>query len=374
MNRPLYILRSIVKAVKHNPMLIFVVLFICLWLVIPLFSKGSPESSTNLMHEWIQEIDGSTLTTLMSFDQPVLADLQSDHDQTLSFSNIIIPLITNSPYQDLRLLFGHELPNFPGNQGRIAIAGSGTNQFTTSVESAPPDYIFEQEEEIDESEQRSTDVYEDETVYIYNTHNREAFLPYLDEDATSNEAFNHVDNVVDLSVSLKERLQERGIDSYVEKTDFYKILQQKGLEYHESYDVAREVVADYHEEEPTEYFIDIHRDAQPHRITTTTINDKPAAKLMFVVGGEHEDYKANLEFAAELHEMLEKRYPSLSRGVQISEGEGTNGVFNQDLSEQKLLLEVGGVDNDFEEMNYSLDLFADVLADYIAEDNQSEGE
>ncbi|WP_377946483.1 stage II sporulation protein P [Alkalibacillus flavidus] len=301
----------------------------------------------------------------MSFDQPIMSDVSPENAQTLTMSNILIPLITNSPYQDLRLLFGHELPNFPGHGDQIAIAGSGTNYFTTAVESAPPDYIFEQDEEIDQDEQRSGDEYNQQRVYIYNTHNREGFLPYLDDDATSNEAYSHKNNVVDLSVELQSQLQDDGVETYVETTDFYQTLQQEGLDYGDSYDVARRTLSEIDDNGETEYYIDIHRDAQPHRITTTTINGKKAAKLMFVVGGEHEDYEANLSFAAELHDMLEKRYPTLSRGVQVSQGAGTNGVFNQDISDQKLLLEVGGVDNNFDEMNYSLELFADVFVDYI---------
>jgi len=40
-----------------------------------------------------------------------------------------------------------------------------------------------------------------------------------------------------------------------------------------------------------------------------------------------------------------------------------NGLYNQDLSPNSLLIEVGGVDNTFEEMNRTLEVFADVFSE-----------
>ena len=40
---------------------------------------------------------------------------------------------------------------------------------------------------------------------------------------------------------------------------------------------------------------------------------------------------------------------------------GNNGVYNQDLSDNAMLIEIGGVDNTFEEMYLTVDAFADVF-------------
>ncbi|WP_343782264.1 stage II sporulation protein P [Alkalibacillus silvisoli] len=360
---------------KRNPFVMFIILFLCVLMLIPLFSKNFSEASTNILQGWVNEIDGASFSYLMSIDQPIMTGVLDEQEEPLTFSSVILPAITDLPYQDLRMLFGHELPNFPGMDNTIVIAGSGTNYFTTSIESAPPEELFEIEKEVEESEERQQEDYENQSVFIYNAHNREGYLPYMEEGTSANEAFNHKDNVVDLSLYLQDLLNEHSIESHVDQTDHYQILQQEDLPYAESYNVARNVLKETMEEnDDIEYFIDIHRDAQPHHITTTTIDGESVAKLMFVVGGDQDDYEANLEFAAELHQMLEERYPTLSRGVQVSQGSGTNGVFNQDLSDNKILLEAGGVDNNFDELNRSLEMFAEVFADYYRNEQSQESE
>ncbi|WP_017186135.1 stage II sporulation protein P [Alkalibacillus haloalkaliphilus] len=367
--------RTKVSQIKRNPYVMFIILFLCVWMLIPLFSKNFSEAPSNILQGWMNEIDGASFSYLMTVDQPIMSGVLDQQEEPITFSSVIFPAITDLPYQDLRMLFGHELPNFPGQDSTIVIAGSGTNYFTTSIESEPPEYIFESEDEVDTTEEREVDDYENQSVFIYNAHNREGFLPYMEEGTSAHEAFNHTDNVVDLSLNLQTMLNEYGIESHVDQTDHYQVLQQEDLPYGESYNVARNVLKETMEEnDDIEYFIDIHRDGQPHHITTTTIDGESVAKLMFVVGGDQEDYEANLEFAAELHQMLEEHYPTLSRGVQVSQGSGTNGVFNQDLSDNKILLEVGGVDNNFDELNRSLEMFAEVFADFYQNKQSQESE
>lgn len=45
-------------------------------------------------------------------------------------------------------------------------------------------------------------------------------------------------------------------------------------------------------------------------------------------------------------------------------GAGKNGVYNQDLSSNAMLLEIGGVDNTFEEMYLTVDAFTDVFSEF----------
>lgn len=94
------------------------------------------------------------------------------------------------------------------------------------------------------------------------------------------------------------------------------------------------------------------------------MNGKSYAKLVFVVGAEHANYEKNVKLATEWHNLLEKKYKGLSRGVILKQGKNTNGKFNQDLSEKAMLIEFGGVDNTFEELNRTAEAFADIFADY----------
>ena len=61
-------------------------------------------------------------------------------------------------------------------------------------------------------------------------------------------------------------------------------------------------------------------------------------------------YQSNLAYAEALSETLNRIIPDISRGVIKKQGEGVNGVYNQDLSNTMLLVELGGIDNSEEEV------------------------
>jgi len=68
--------------------------------------------------------------------------------------------------------------------------------------------------------------------------------------------------------------------------------------------------------------------------------------------------------AKELHQGLEKKYPGLSRGVLAKrKTSGNNGLYNQDLSNNSILIEVGGVDNNMEELTNTVKAFSDVFSE-----------
>ena len=47
-----------------------------------------------------------------------------------------------------------------------------------------------------------------------------------------------------------------------------------------------------------------------------------------------------------------------------------NGVYNQDIDKNVLLIELGGVDNTTEEISNTLDVFVKSLKEYIGETNE----
>ena len=69
-----------------------------------------------------------------------------------------------------------------------------------------------------------------------------------------------------------------------------------------------------------------------------------------------------------LENWLEKNYPGISRGIYRKKGKGVNGVYNQDFSENCFLIEVGGEENNYEEVENTLDVIAEML-NYYLEDN-----
>ncbi|RPF55575.1 stage II sporulation protein P [Aquisalibacillus elongatus] len=351
-----------IRKVKQHPFLLFQILFISLILFIPLFSiKPFSEASTNVLEDWVKQIDGASYSFFMTIDQPVMDGLNNQTDEELTLGSVALPILTSLPYQDIRLLFGHELPRFPNTDSTIVIAGEGTDMFTTAIETAPPDYLFEEQEDEEPVEEPEIDV-ADESVFIYTTHNRESFLPHLPAGTGFNESFHEEENVMKLSGKLQELLEQEGIKAYADQSDIWRMLPEN--QYSLSYDISRDIVNQaMGDNEQVNYLIDIHRDAQSHNLTTTEVNGQTMARLWFIVGGQNEHYKENLAFATELHQLLEENYPGLSRGVEVKE----SSTFNQDLSDHAILVEVGGVYNNYSELNLSLEALSDVFSDYYFE-------
>ena len=198
------------------------------------------------------------------------------------------------------------------------------------------------------------------TLYIYHTHENEEYKN------NNKDLFNIKNTVVTAAYILKDYLHDLGINALVEEGSVSEILNSFNWKYANSYKASRMLLEDAYKNNPTlNFFIDIHRDSASYDITTVEINDIKYAKLMFVVGLEHDNYLNNLEVANELNEMVKSVNPSLSRGVLKKKGKGVNGKYNQDFSPNTILVEVGGEYNSIEEVNNSLKLFANILFSYL---------
>ena len=62
---------------------------------------------------------------------------------------------------------------------------------------------------------------------------------------------------------------------------------------------------------------------------------------------------------------MEKNYQGLSRGKIKKTGITANGIYNQDISPNCILLEVGGVDNNIEEVNNTMLALSHILTIHI---------
>ena len=197
-------------------------------------------------------------------------------------------------------------------------------------------------------------------VYIYNTHDSETYK------AKNMNDYNIMPSVMLASNILQEYLEDFGINSIVEVRKPSSILKQRNLAYNNSYIVSREQMIDVMNNYKTiKYFIDIHRDSSNYSKTMIEYNNKKYARVEFIVGLEHDNYMANLELAEHLNELLEMKIKGISRGIYKKEGPGVNGIYNQDLNKNAILVEVGGVDNDIEEVNNTMKVLSETIFNYI---------
>lgn len=196
-------------------------------------------------------------------------------------------------------------------------------------------------------------------VYIYNTHQSEEYV---------NNGLEINPSVYTASYIFHDELLKRGINSIVEDGDIGLYLKNNGMNYDDSYLASRffleKAIKEY---SSIKLFIDLHRDALNHEDSTAFFDNKGFAKTLFVVGLDNSSYQSNLDLSNHLNDLINSRYSYLSRGVLTKSGALVNGVYNQDLEPNIILLEVGGNENNIEEVSNSLCLISDIIYEYLGE-------
>ena len=168
---------------------------------------------------------------------------------------------------------------------------------------------------------------------------------------------------------LKEELEKNGFSVLIEEQTISSIRSSLGLNYAGSYQASRVLMEQAKKNNPSlKYFIDLHRDSLNHDRTTLTYNNKNYAMIMFLVGLENPNYEENLEFSNKISDAINSRISGLSKGIYQKEGEGVNGVYNQDFSNRTILIEIGGPENTIDEVYESLLILSEVLTEVIESD------
>jgi stage II sporulation protein P len=309
-------------------------------------------------------LSADTLLWAMGREIPYLTTMRDKQDDG-RMSRLFFELATSIDPKDPRTFIGRELPGFSLFDTEIVVAGQGVKYTDVPIESEPsPDLAKELERQ---SEKVKNSIPSDRVdkpspspsvkrVFIYQTHFSESYLPELgrhDPDM----AYDWDKNVIMVGKRLGEELERLGIGAEV-STAHYKEAHPK------LYRSSRKtVLAAMQQNQDLQYFIDIHRDSQRRDKTTTTIDGKPYARISFVIGTAHEDWEKNLKLARQLHNKLESLYPGLSKGVFLKNRATGNGEYNQSLSPRSILVEIGGVDNNFVEVFRTTKALARAFAD-----------
>ena len=256
----------------------------------------------------------------------------------------------------------------------------GNNDFYNFLKMNPTEYLFSsamgirlpKSESIFEEEEESGPTYEyvpdpnpktlikEPLIYLYNTHQTEGY------NMAGMSEYDITPTVLFASYYLREKLNDFGLPTLVETGNISEILKINGWNYGASYKASRYLFTDtYAKNKTLEYFLDIHRDSAGYDNTTTEYNGKKYAKILFVIGKEHEQYEKNLNLANHLNEKLKLKINTISRGVIGKEGKNVNGIYNQDIHPNTLLLEIGGKDNTIIEVTNTMEILASVLKEYI---------
>lgn len=205
----------------------------------------------------------------------------------------------------------------------------------------------------------TNDVIDNPIVYIYNSHQLENY------DSSNYEPYNITPNVMMASYLLKEKLNNYNIPTIVEEGNINEFIKINNWDYNYSYIASRYFIEEAKRKYPSiKYFIDLHRDSVTKEYSTAIINDISYAKVLFVVGLDHDNYKGNLDFANNVNNRL---INGISKGIIKKSGPNVNGIYNQDISSNALLIEVGGYQNKIDEVYNTIDVLANTLKEVINE-------
>ncbi len=209
---------------------------------------------------------------------------------------------------------------------------------------------------------------EDFSVLIIHTHTTESYTPSedfnytpTDTDRTTDKSF----NMVRVGDEIEKVLTSKGINVYHDTTinDYPS--------YSGSYNKSAKSIENYIKNDPSiKIVLDVHRDAIADKNGkkvkySTIIDDKSAAKIMFVVGSNlsgltHDNWKENMQFASQLQKHTLSLYPTLCRPINFR-----SQRFNQQLAPGGIIVEVGTNGNTLDEAIYGARCFAIALADFI---------
>ena len=200
-------------------------------------------------------------------------------------------------------------------------------------------------------------------IYIYNSHQLETY------NNKNLDIYGVTPNVLMASYLFKEKLNKIGIPTIVEDSNIVEFMKINGWGHADSYKASRFYLLETLNNYPNlELIVDLHRDALSHDNSTVNINGKDCAKVLFVVGLEHDNYELNLELANKINNIIKENYPGLTRGVLQKEGKNVDGIYNQDVSSKMILLELGGNENSIEEVMNTIDILTDVFNEYLEDE------
>jgi stage II sporulation protein P len=195
-------------------------------------------------------------------------------------------------------------------------------------------------------------------VLLYFTHIQESYQPIVEKKLGLKSVNYHptanISNVSDLVI---QHFQLNGNSVDVLEFDNMKNMQISG-----AYSKIRPYLLKQLAEKNYDVLLDLHRDSIKREKTTIHSGGTTYARMTFVVGAEHTNYKMNEAFSKAVSNEVNRLVPSISKGVLAKTHDTGNGVYNQDLSSHALLVELGGIENTEEEINRTIAILAKAIS------------
>ncbi|MDS9471009.1 stage II sporulation protein P [Sporosarcina pasteurii] len=207
---------------------------------------------------------------------------------------------------------------------------------------------------------------------LYFTHNHEAFEPVTKEKSGKVTVSHRTENITKFGEKLQAQLAVNGIETDILPVNNMQELEKKGMPFSKAYHTVRPFVQKQIEESEYDLILDMHRDSIGRDKTTVSYKGENYAKVAFVIGLEHPNYKHNEEMAVKLKAEMEKQVPGITRGLIRKSGAGVDGKYNQDLHPNVLLIELGGIENKEDELNRTIAVVAEAATSILSNKKDAE--
>ncbi|ANP69505.1 stage II sporulation protein P [Clostridium tyrobutyricum] len=190
-------------------------------------------------------------------------------------------------------------------------------------------------------------------VLIYHTHTTESYKP---GDPNS---FDDTQNVVSVGDKLISELNKYGISGINDRTV------HDAEAYNRSYDRSAITLGKYLKKYGDfKLIIDIHRDSiEDKNAVTMNINGESIANYMMVMSRNNPHFSKNMALANQILQVSNQLYPGFAKGVLYY----NHGIrnFNQGMSNNAILIEVGSDINTTTEAQASMKYLARIIAQVI---------
>lgn len=227
----------------------------------------------------------------------------------------------------------------------------------------------------------ASNIFEDELaeesnnrVLLYYTHNHEAYEPITAEKDGKVAVSHRTENITKFGEKLQAQLAANDVATDILPVDTAEELDKKGMPFSQSYHAIRPFVQSHIAEADADYdlIIDLHRDSIGRKQTTMSHKGQDYARVAFVIGLEHPNYKQNEQKALNLTNEMEKIVPGITRNLIRKSGKGVDGKYNQDLHPNIILVELGGPENKEDELNRTVAVIAEAASKMFMEENNVE--
>jgi len=206
-------------------------------------------------------------------------------------------------------------------------------------------------------------------VLIYHTHTYEAYLPdendpYPISGGNNRRTQDETQNIVAVGARLAQRLREYGIDAVHDTTAFEP--PKFGTAYLRSLDMLQNRLASG---EAYDLIIDLHRDtyyAQRWTPAFVQIDQEDVSRILFLIGNgeagfsEKPNWSENKKRAEAIAEQLTQINPQLCTDIVVNDQR-----YNQHVSENAILIEMGHCENTLESVLKSADYLALAISEML---------